>query len=236
MASISFFTRLYNLWKGFLGLWISNVEQAHPEIAYENAVNSMTEKYVKLKQATAAIIRRREDIESRLMTERTELKQINADLDTALATNQDDVSLVLLQKKSAIEAELAQLQQEMEVARADADDAKSSLVSVKAEIQKLKAEKDRMLAKMLSAQARIKIQEQVEGLSVDAEVKALDGVRDHIKNTIAQANMGKELAESDLDAKLRAIRAKSGEVSARAQLDALKKARAQTAAGGSKSM
>ena len=35
-----------------------------------------------------------------------------------------------------------------------------------------------MLAKMQSAQARIQIQEQLEGLSVDAEVKALDNVRD----------------------------------------------------------
>ena len=42
-----------------------------------------------------------------------------------------------------------------------------------------------MLAKMESAKARVRIQEQLDGLSVDAEVKALDNVRTHIKNTIA---------------------------------------------------
>ena len=47
-----------------------------------------------------------------------------------------------------------------------------------------------MLAKMQRAQARVRIQEQLDGLSVDAEVKALDNVREHIKNTIAQANLG----------------------------------------------
>ena len=35
-----------------------------------------------------------------------------------------------------------------------------------------------MLAKMESAKARVRIQEQLDGLSVDAEVKALDNVRD----------------------------------------------------------
>ena len=56
------FKRLANLWKGFLSLWISDIEKEHPEIAYENAINSMVAKYSKLKTATAGIIRRREDI------------------------------------------------------------------------------------------------------------------------------------------------------------------------------
>ena len=50
---------------------------------------------------------------------------------------------------------------------ADASNAKNSLLEVKSEIEKLKAEKDRMLAQMASAQARVKIQNQLEGLSVD---------------------------------------------------------------------
>ena len=39
--------RLANLWKGFLSLWISDIEKEHPEIAYENAINSMVAKYSK---------------------------------------------------------------------------------------------------------------------------------------------------------------------------------------------
>ena len=48
--------RLANLWKGFLSLWISDIGKEHPEIAYENAINSMVAKYSKLKTATAGII------------------------------------------------------------------------------------------------------------------------------------------------------------------------------------
>ena len=64
---------------------------------------------------------------------------------------------MLLQKKNTVEAELASLQQEMAQAKADADDAKASLTAVMSEIKSLRAEKDRMLAKVKSADARLHI-------------------------------------------------------------------------------
>ena len=233
MADINFLGRLSNLWSGFVSLWITDVEKRHPEIAYQNAIDSMIEKYGKLKSATAAIMRRREEISARLESERSELAAISADLNAALATGQDELGIVLIQKKNALEASLKTLEQEMEQARGDAQEAKDSLIQVKAEIQKLKDEKDRMLAQMHSAQARLKIQNQLEGLSVDAEVRALDNVREHIKNTVAEAKMGGELRDSDLDVKLAKLRQSSGAITARQQLEEMKRARsAQTDAAG----
>jgi phage shock protein A len=185
--------RLANLWKGFLSLWISDIEKEHPEIAYENAINSMVAKYSKLKTATAGIIRRREELDERYKRASTELAQTEAELDTAVSTNQDDLAVILIQKKNQLTADVGDLKTEMEQARSDADSAKGSLLGVQSEIRKLQSERDSMLAKMQSAQARIKVQEQLDGLSVDAEVKALDNVRQHIKTTIAEANLGKEL-------------------------------------------
>jgi len=217
-----FFTRLSNLFHGFLNLWISDVEKEHPEIAYENAINSMVEKYSKLKRATAAIIRRRDELHERFTTQSAELAQISQDLETAVQTAKDDLGLILIQKKNLLEKEVAELKSDLETAGKDADSAKAALLQVQAEIKKLKAEKDSMLAKMQSAQARVKIQEQLDGLSVDAEVKALDNVRTHIKTTIAEASLGQELAESSLDARLKELRDQSGEVTARSQLDEMK--------------
>lgn len=205
------------------------MEKHHPEIAYENAINSMVQKYSKLKTATAGIIRRRQEIEERLDKEQKIMAQITTDLNTALQTNQDDLALVLLQKKNTVEAELASLQQEMAQAKADADDAKASLTSVMSEIKNLRAEKDRMLAKVKSADARLHIQSQLDGLSEEAEVKALDNVRAHIKTKIAETDLGKELRDSDLDHRLAAVRQQSGLSTAKAQLEALKAARAQEA-------
>ena len=237
MSDISFFARIANLFKGFLSIFISDIEKEHPEIAYENAINSMVGKYSKLKAATAAIIRRREDIDERLKRATTDLAQTDAQLNAAIATGQDDLALILIQKKNQLASQAVELQGDMETARKDADDAKSSILQVQSEIKKLKAERDVMLARMQSAQARIKIQEQLEGLSVDAEVKALDNVREHIKNTIAQANLGKELADTSLDSRLEALKTQAGDVQAKQQLAELKaKYAAQQASQGQKSM
>jgi phage shock protein A len=234
---MSVFGRLGNLWKGFINLWISDVEKEHPEIAYENAINSMIEKYTALKRATAAIIRRREELSERLTGQQKELAQISHDLNAAIETNQDDLAVVLIQKKNALEASVTELQADLDLAQKDAESAKTSLLSVQNEIKKLKAEKETMIAKMASAQARMRIQEQLEGLSVDSDVQALDNVRTHIRTQVAQANLTKELGETNLDARLAALRNTSGDVTAKQQLAQLKAAAAaQKAAVGGKVM
>ncbi len=225
MASINLFARLTNLWQGFLSLWIQDIEKNHPEIAYENAINSLTEKYAKLKHATAAIIRRRDEIHRRLEEEEHTLARIKQDLETAVDTNQDDLAMILIQKQEALEAVIDDLRREARQAESDAEDAKAALLNIKSEIDKLKAEKNRMLAKMQSAQARLKIQEQLDGLSVDAEVRALDAVRDYVHNVVAEADLAKEIQHSDLDTRLAELRKQGQRVSARAKLEALKKAR-----------
>ena len=236
MSNNAIFARLSNLWTGFIALWVSDVEKAHPDIAYQNAINSMVEKYAKLKSTTGAIIARRQDITGRLESKERELAGVAADLETALATNQDDLAVVLIQKKNLLEAAITELRAEAAQAVADADNAKDSLMQVKSEIEKLKAEKDTMLAKMQSAQARIMIQGQLDGLSVDAEVQALGAVRDHIKSQVAQADLGAELQNSDLDVRLNKLRQSSGAVTAKAQLEAMKQARAAAQAAPVKTL
>src|SRR3954454_22855360 len=129
-----FFRRLSNLFHGFLNLWISDVEKEHPEIAYENAISSMVEKYTRLKRATAAIIRRRDEIHERLSRQSTELEQVSADLEVAVQSGKDDLALILIQKKNLLDKEVGELKVEMDTAGKDADSAKAALMQVQAEI------------------------------------------------------------------------------------------------------
>ncbi|HEU4409025.1 MAG TPA: PspA/IM30 family protein [Polyangiaceae bacterium] len=230
MAS-GIFARLGNLWKGFVSLWISDIEKEHPEIAYENAISSMVEKYSKLKRATAAVIRRREDVSARLAAKSKDLAQVEGELAVAVETGQDDLGLILVQKKNQLTAEVDELKAESAVAQKDADGAKNALLMVQSEIRKLQGEKESMLAKMQSAQVRTRINEQLDGLSVDAEIKALDNVRTHIKNVIAEANLNDELRSNDLDTRLAALRQQAGDVTAKQQLAQLKAAAAAKKAG-----
>jgi phage shock protein A len=233
MANNAIMSRLWNLWTGFVALWVTDIEKEHPEIAYQNSIASMTEKYSKLKQASGRIIARRLDLEGRLQTAKAELAQVTTQLNTALATNQDDLAMVLIQKKNALDEDIKGLDADFVEADKDAEEAKASLLDMKGEIDRLKAEKDRMIAKFQSAQARIKIQESLDGLSIDAEVQALAGVRDHIKGRVAEAKLGSELRESDLDQRLKTLNRSAGAVTARAQLEQMKKAmEANNAAGG----
>lgn len=233
MANNAIMSRLWNLWTGFVALWVTDIEKEHPEIAYQNSIASMTEKYSKLKQASGRIIARRIDLEGRLQSAKSELAQVTTQLNTALATNQDDLALVLIQKKNALDEDIKGMEADFAEADKDAEEAKASLLDMKGEIDRLKAEKDRMIAKFQSAQARIKIQESLDGLSIDAEVQALAGVRDHIKGRVAEAKLGSELRESDLDQRLKTLNRSAGAVTARAQLEQMKKAmEANNAAGG----
>ena len=223
---MNIFSRLANLVRGFLSLFVTGLEQQHPEIAYENAINTMIEKYNKLKNATAGLIRLREDAADRLQKAQAQQKELAAMLEQAMATGQDDLAVELIERKDAVEAEITSMQAELEGAEKGVDTAKNALTEVKGEIGKLKAEKDRMLAKMQSAQARTRINDQLEGLSVDAELRALENVRTGIKDTIAKAKLGDELRESDLDTRLNALKASSSKATARAKLEAMKKDRA----------
>jgi phage shock protein A len=232
MANNAIIGRLWNLWTGFVALWVTDVEKEHPEIAYQNSIVSMTEKYAKLKQATGRIIARKLDVEGRLSTARDALAKATSSLNAALATNQDDLAVVLIQKKNALDEEIASLEQDFKEAEGDAEEAKAALLEMKGEIDRLKAEKDRMIAKFQSASARLKIQESLDGLSIDADVQALSGVREHIKGRVAEAKLGSELLESDLDTRLKKLTQSSASVTARAQLEQMKKAMATNISGG----
>lgn len=239
MANNAITGRLWNLWTGFLALWVTDIEKEHPEIAYQNSIQSMIEKYGKLKAASGRIIARKLDVEGRLQTAKAELAKVTTQLNAALATNQDDLAMVLIQKKNALAEDLTTLESDYTEAEKDAEEAKAALLDMKGEIDRLKAEKDRMIAKFHSAEARVKIQESLDGLSIDAEVQALAGVREHIKGRVAEAKLGSELRESDLDVRLKTLNRTAGAVTARAQLEEMKRAQAAAAgvaAGGGKTL
>ena len=65
------------------------------------------------------------------------------------------------------------------------------------EIRGLVREKGRMLATLANAQARRRIQQALEGLSVDAEMRALEGVREHIARVATEGALEREIGEDD---------------------------------------
>jgi phage shock protein A len=124
------------------------------------------------------------------------------------------------------------VEDELQKAKDEAETAKSSIVSFQAEIEKLEREAVSMMAKKETAEARIQIQETLDGMSLQADSKALDNVRDHIDRLRAEADVGAEIDDAGLSKRLAKIQKQAGSVSARAQLDAMKQARAASKAKG----
>jgi phage shock protein A len=222
-----FFSRLANVWRGFLSLWVSDVESRNPEAVYEAAIDERVKKHRELKKAVSGIVYLRNKLSAELEGNEKELKEVMAQLPIALEEGEDEVAIILIQKKDQLTKEIEGISAELTKVSDQAEEAKSGLLTFQAEIGKLKREKEEMLAKKANAEARISIQETLDGLSTDADVKALDNVREHISKLQAEADIGSEIQGDSLDAKLAKIKGKAADSTARSQLAEMKAQMAQ---------
>ena len=223
MAEAGFFARLGNLWNGFLSIFVGNIEKENPEAVYEAAINARKTQYKELKKAVSGVIVLRNKISQELEEKRARSSELEGQIAAAVEQEEDEVALVLLEEKENIDARLLALETELDQAKVEAEKAKSSIVAYQAEIQKLEREKVQMLAKKENAQARIQIQDTLSGLSMEADIKALDNVRENINQLHAEADVGSELAYAEIGNKLDKIRKQASSAGARAKLEALNK-------------
>ncbi|MFT4627225.1 MAG: phage shock protein A [Myxococcota bacterium] len=220
---MGFFDRLANVWRGFLSLWVSGIENRNPEAVYESAIDERVRKHRELKKAVSGIVYLRNKLSNELEQMERDLRDVMNQLPIAIEDGEDEVALVLIQKKDDLTSKIEGTSAQLGKVSEQAEEAKSGLLAFQGEIEKLKREKEQMLAAKANAEARIRIQETLDGLSTDADVKALDGVREHISKLQAEADIGSEIQGDSLDAKLSKIKDKAANSSARAQLAEMKR-------------
>ncbi len=176
-----------------------------------------------LKEAVAGILYMRTKLESEITERRSEIARLHDETRRAVRRGEDDISLTLIAHKQVLMEDLERAERELEGVRSEAEEAKTNLIQFREEIRSLNREKGRMLATLASAQARRRIQEALEGLSVDAEMKALEGVREHIARISTEGRLDRELGGDDgMRARLRSIRDEVRSEGARRELEALK--------------
>ncbi len=219
---MGFFNRLANLIKGFLGLFIGGLEKENPEAVYESAIQSRQEQYQKLMKAVSGIVYLRNKLQKDLEIKGTDLKEVMAQIPVAVQQGEEQLAIQLIERKNTLTTEVEQIQKDLHKTAEDAENHKKDLLNFQGEIEKLKAERDRMLARHQSAKARLAIQEQLSGLSVDADVKALDQVRESISKTEAQAELSREVGGESLDSKMRKIKDAAKHSAASAELEQYK--------------
>ena len=191
-------SRFFKLLGGKFSRWIKAREARDPEAVYEAAITDRVRRYHQLKNAAAGVIYMRNKLERELRSKSVELKEVDEQAGQAADMNEDQCALILIQRKHELEADCARLREELADLTREAEEAKKNLVAFKGEIEKLKIEKVRMMARLKNAQARVRIQEALESLSYDEDVRALEEVRESIQRTLAQAGVNRELGDSEL--------------------------------------
>ena len=223
-----FLSRLRNLLRGMLTQWIGRREHRNPGAVYEAAIAERLEQYGKLREAAAGVIFMRTKLGKELEGKTGELGRVRRQLDLAVDADDDDAALVLIGRRDALAQEVERLTGELRELETEAETAKLNLRTFQHDIDRLREEKARMLARLANARARLKFQETLSGLSPDADIRALDAVREHIERIVEEAKMTRDLGDGELAERLGKIRAAEADAAARAQLEELKRTRRRT--------
>ena len=222
---MGFFARLSNMISGFLNLFIGKIEEKNPAAVYEAAIQERIKTYQGLKKAISNIVFLRNKTENELEAMIKDLDTVNLELEGAIATGQEEIGAMLFEKQESLESSIAKKREELAGISKQAKDSMEQLQQFEVEIQNLKREKDEMLAKEANADAQIKIQETLSSLSVDADIQALSNVRESIEKKAAEAKVGAELADNNLDSQLANLREQGAKSRARARFEAARQAR-----------
>jgi phage shock protein A len=218
------FARFFGLVRGGLAGWLRRREEQSPAAVYENAIGERVVQYRELKEAVAGILYMRNKLEGEIDERRVELARTLEDLRHAVARDDDELGIALVTRKQALVDELEHAERELGTLRNEAEEAKTNLVRFREEIRSLEREKGRTLANLANARARRRIQETLSGLSVDADMRALEAVRDKVARMTGEAVLDRELgAAHDIDGRLRSLREESRREAAAQELAELKR-------------
>ncbi len=221
----SILSRFIALVRGALHGWVREREERSPRAVYEEAIAERTRHYAELKRAVAGILYMRNKLDGEIDQVRNALTRTHEEIRVALRKGDDAAALALVRRKQGLVGELERAEHEVERIRAEAEEAKGNLVRFRDEIRSLEREKVRMLATLANAKARRRIQEALEGFSVEGEMRALEGVREYVARVRAEGRLDEELPSADdgLEHRIRQIRADAEEDAARRELAELKR-------------
>ena len=224
------FSRMGSLFKGKFTRWLKRREARDPEAVYESAIADRLKRYQQLKTAAAGVIYMRTKLENELKEKTRELVEVAEQAGQAADLNEDECALILIRRKQELQADAERLKEELSQLTSEADEAKRNLMSFKGEIDKLKAEKVTMVARLRNAQARTRIQRALEDLPYEEDLRALSEVRESIQQALAEAGVSREINGSEMDRKLEEIRRRNAETKAQAELAELKRRRRKSLA------
>jgi phage shock protein A len=223
VRSASLIGRVRSLLRGLFSVWIRDRELESPEAVYEQAIRGRMKQYRELKSAVAGILFMRGKLEGEINERRAEIARLHDEIRRALNREDEDSCLTLIAHKQALFEDLERAEKELDSVRVQADEAKANLIRFREEIRSLVREKGRMVATLANAKARRRLQAAVEGLSVDAEMEALEGMREEIARMSAEGDLDRELGDAAMRGRMHDFRDQARRDAARSELEQMKR-------------
>jgi phage shock protein A len=218
-------SRLTNLLRGAFAQWLGRREHRNPAAVYEAAISERLAQYDALRRAAAGIIYLRGKLAAQLDTASRQLAGVEVRLEIAVDRDDDPLAVSLITRRDSLRSDIERLTTELSELTREADSAKRNLIAFQEDIARLRDEKVRMLARLANAKARLRLQQTLGGLATDADLQALEAVRDHIERQVTEVQLGRDLGDSDLEQRLGAIRDAEATAAAYAQLEEMKRSR-----------
>lgn len=218
-----FISRLHSLVSGFFSLWLKDREKGSPQVVYEQAIRERVRQYAQLKQAVAGILYMRNKLEAETVERRRELSRGHALIKRAVQDGDDELAVRLIEQKDLLLADIERDKRELLEVETEVETAKANLITFRGEIRSLEREKVRIMAQLANARARKRIQDAIDGLSVDSDMQALENVREHVARLRAEGNIERELGDEGLRVRVRAIHEEARSEAARRELVEIKR-------------
>ena len=216
--------RIRNLFAGWLSLWVRDRERENPRAVYEQAIHGRLARYARVEGS-----RRRHPLPAQQAGGR-DPRATHRDVaalrrrERAVRRGDESLAVAVVTHRHELVGELERAEQELEGLRSEADAAKENLLHFREEIRGLEREKGRALAVWAGARMRRQVRSAIEGLSVDADVRALEGVREHVAKIATEAHLDGELAAGgNLRVRLAEIRGEARHEAARREVEEMKR-------------
>jgi phage shock protein A len=217
--------RIRNLIRGLVAGWVGRRERRNPEAVYEAAIGERVVQYGRLRAAAAGVLYMRGKLDKEFAAKSAELARVRRQLDVAVERDDDPAALVLIGRRDALAADVERVGADLAELTTEAEGAKQNLVAFQDQIARLREEKVRMLARLANAKARLRLQETLSGLSPEADIRALEAVREHVERLVTETQVARDVGDAELEKRLGRIKAAEADAAARAQLDELKRTR-----------
>ncbi len=221
---MSAFDRIGNVVKGKASKVVGDVERNNPEAVFEAAVEDRKASLAEHKELAATLVVQRNRATAQLEKLEVELRQLSTALMGALEEGDDDTALVLQYRRKEVSALVETKTAELLKIAEQVEATKAALHKLREHTQELQREKVVAGAQLAVAEARIEINDTLSGFSDDTSSQALNSVRDSIQSLKRQAHPGFLDEEGNsVQGRAEAMGRKAAEMSARSQLEEMKR-------------